>query len=227
MKLHLLPSGVTDELQTIDDGVGVMTKNHMGKSFTRWLEEVDGSGRTNLDRMLHGDVSASERRILLTKWLGDAWDYVLSHYDMVHSGEKTGCCMDIQGTNFHKIKLQGLEEDYFFGPEHHGPEANSSDDEREEGGSDLEAAENASQSTRDDMDDLEIDEEHPPSTEESEVEDCTGPENVDENDCFVVPDGYEVVDAPPFDFTLRNLKQLNLRLALKWAYGEMWGWPIY
>ena len=72
MKLHFLPSGVTDELQTIDDGVGNMVKRHMGASWATWLGQCDDEGKSNLDRMIERAVSASERRVLLTKFLGDA-----------------------------------------------------------------------------------------------------------------------------------------------------------
>ena len=46
-----------------------------------------------------------------------------------------------------------------FGPEHIGPDPQSSDDELEEGGSDLEAAANADDEERDAMDDTEVEEE--------------------------------------------------------------------
>ena len=49
---------MTDELQTIDDGLGVMVKRHMGDNYTNWLEE-------NLECMLKNQVTASERRVVL------------------------------------------------------------------------------------------------------------------------------------------------------------------
>ena len=36
---HLLPTGVTSEIQLIDDGVGFAVKNKMGHELDRWLEE--------------------------------------------------------------------------------------------------------------------------------------------------------------------------------------------
>ena len=110
---------------------------------------MDENGRSNLDRMVAGEVSASERRILLTKWLGDAWcvqwDHALAHFDVMHSGEKNGCCLGLGGHGRDKIRLQGLEGEYNFGPEDHGPEATSSADEEmsSDGEVDSELAEDA------------------------------------------------------------------------------------
>lgn len=38
-KRHLLPSGVTDELQLIDDGVGLAVKREIGNAFDSWAME--------------------------------------------------------------------------------------------------------------------------------------------------------------------------------------------
>jgi hypothetical protein len=123
-KSHLFPTGVTDELQTIDDCIGNMVKTHMGRSHTEWLAETDANGRSNLERMLAREVTASERRILLTRWLGDAWDHVMENFDVLHSGDKNGCCLGQNGEGRDKIRLQGLTEAYTFGPEDDdGPEA--------------------------------------------------------------------------------------------------------
>lgn len=44
-KRHLLPAGVTDELQLIDDGVGIAVKNEMGNLFDLWAMEGGDSCR--------------------------------------------------------------------------------------------------------------------------------------------------------------------------------------
>ena len=35
-----------------------------------------------------------------------------------------------------------------------------------------------------------------------------------------------MLDAPPFLFTVQNLKHLNLQLAVKWPFGDKFGWEI-
>lgn len=217
-KLHLFPTGVTDELQTIDDGVGNMTKNHMGNAHTAWLEE-ETDGQTNLDRMIHGKVSASERRVLLTKFLGDAWHHVVQNYDFIHSGEKNGCALDVSAEKMGKIRLQGLDEQYSFTAEDGGLVAGSSSSEASE------CTENESTDCETiEMDEIEVVEEEEPTTDDDSDED--GPQNVDDDGGFLVPDGYKVLAEPPSDFSIKNLKTLGVRVAMKWPYGDTVGWDI-
>lgn len=227
-KSHLFPTGVTDEIQTIDDCIGQMTKTHMGKSHTEWLEATAEDGRTNLDRMLAGEVTASERRTLLTKFLGDAWDYVLANFDVLHSGEKNGCCLDKDGQFRTKIRLQGFEGDYDFGPEDHGPEATSSADEEEGSDSDVEQSEANGDGNVVDGD-IEVTDEGEATTDESSSDsDGEGPSNVDDNGHFKKPDGWTMLSDPPeaSAFTIANLRALGMWVALKWPYGDEFGWEI-
>ena len=62
--------------------------------------------------------------------------------------------------------------------------------------------------------------------DESDEDDEDGPCNIDSNDHFVLPAHFEVLDEPPFDFSLANLKKQRLKLAIKWPYGDLWGWVI-
>ena len=66
-KQHLEPAECTHEIAVMDAGVGRMCKNHMHKAYDEWLE-----GEDNNDRIVKGKVPVSEKRILLTKWLGNA-----------------------------------------------------------------------------------------------------------------------------------------------------------
>ena len=50
--------------------------------------------------------------------------------------------------------------------------------------------------------------------------DADGPPNVDMDGNFECPDGYVVVDAPPTDFFVENLKAHGLMVALKRPYGK-------
>ena len=144
-KSHLFPVGLTDTLQTIDDGIGAMAKAHMGAGFDAWLETHSElptctDERLNLDRLLARAVPAFERRVLLTRLLGDAWDHVLANYDMIKSGDKNGCTMDVKGIGKGNIRLQGLTGPYTFTSDDFGPPAGSSADEEESSGSDAEDA---------------------------------------------------------------------------------------
>lgn len=177
-----MPDGVTDELQTIDNGLGVMVKRHMGDNYTNWLEE-------NLERMLKNQVTASERRVVLTKFLAEAWVYVCENYDFLKSGHKNGCCMDVTGENHSEIRLQGLESAYSFSTADMDGTPASSDDEDEQAESDEDEQADDGLEIRSDSDrgvvSDESDDEHP------------GPSNVDDDGNFIPPEGTLPLDLPP------------------------------
>lgn len=53
-KRHLLPAGVTDELQLIDDGVGVAVKREMGNLFDEWAMQAGSTiSSTSYIHLLH------------------------------------------------------------------------------------------------------------------------------------------------------------------------------
>jgi len=62
------PPNLTDELQPVDANVGVTLKNIMKRRFYEWLQ-LD----TNRTRWLSAQVTASERRVLLSQLAGEAW----------------------------------------------------------------------------------------------------------------------------------------------------------
>ena len=90
----------------IDAGVGRISKNHMHRAYDEWLQEED-----NNDRILNRQVPVSEIRILLTKWLGNAWDHVCGKMDSDTLALKTGSGLAKDLSNQKDIKLQCLEEE--------------------------------------------------------------------------------------------------------------------
>ena len=65
------PGGCTDALQPIDAGLGALIKVEVGKQLDIWLENGD-----NLERWESNALTASDRRVLLTKWVATAVDIV-------------------------------------------------------------------------------------------------------------------------------------------------------
>ena len=73
-----------------------------------WLEDDD-----NLEQW-HDKISAKNRRVLMTKWTGQAWRELREDRDFFTKlFEKTGCLMTADGSRDDMIKPQGLE-DYAF-----------------------------------------------------------------------------------------------------------------
>ncbi len=67
------------------------------------------SSKERLEQWKNGKVSASERRILATKWLGDAWEeYTSEHQDEITLAfKKCGMYNALDGSENHLIKVKG------------------------------------------------------------------------------------------------------------------------
>ena len=64
----LYPEGCTDALRAIDPGLGAFIKVKVGKQLDLWLGNGD-----NLERWETDALTASDRRVLLTKWSQQPW----------------------------------------------------------------------------------------------------------------------------------------------------------
>ena len=102
--VYLLPENHTDKVQPIDAGYGKMIKKKIGEQMEKWLEKEE-----NLE-MWHDSIPATTRKVLMTKWAGEAWRELSSDEDFVKKlFEKTGCLMTADGEDAEKVRPQGLE----------------------------------------------------------------------------------------------------------------------
>ena len=70
--MHLSPGGCKDEVQLVDNGFGKMMKHHIGAYTDEWLED-----KNNLNTWIassgEGGLTTSEKRVLVTQWVGAAY----------------------------------------------------------------------------------------------------------------------------------------------------------
>ena len=107
--VHLLKSNCTDEIQVIDAGIGKATKDKMSALCANWLEDD-----TNMEKWQTGKISPSERRVLLTNWLAEAWENVCSSFDFEKLGHRTGCLMTNDSSEDDQIRPQGFARDVVY-----------------------------------------------------------------------------------------------------------------
>jgi hypothetical protein len=109
----LLPSGETEMCQPIDGGIGAIIKMLLQQEQDMWLEE-DG----NL-QVWEGDIdapyslTASARRVLITKWVGAAWETLTTEDAYAETFrkcfERTGALITADGTRDEYIRpMKGL-----------------------------------------------------------------------------------------------------------------------
>lgn len=69
------PSGCTDKWQPIDAGLARDMKNHISESYDDFLIKNVGFNDEHM--------KAREKRVLLTKWVGEAWEKTSSKADFI------------------------------------------------------------------------------------------------------------------------------------------------
>ena len=102
--VYMLPPNQTDKVQPIDQGEGFMMKKKIGLYLDEWLEDEE-----NFDKW-HRTISAKERRILMTKFVGQAWEELSEDYSEMRRKffQKIGCLMTADGTDDDKIQPEGF-----------------------------------------------------------------------------------------------------------------------
>jgi hypothetical protein len=142
---RLLPAGVTDIIQPIDQNVGVDVKRKMVNILNHRLAEDEQF----LKRWLgHKDVApftAMDRRILLTKILGDAWTQFCAAKDFRQLGLQTSCLMPKLGVEraahgLETINIKGIDNYQFHDVELDEDRESETDTDADQGGADAEAA---------------------------------------------------------------------------------------
>ena len=99
-----VPPGCTSRIQLLDVSFNKPFKDVVRQQFEKHLEE-------NLQRYTEGKISASERRVLVTKWVAKAWTGVGSNRDMVvRSFKKCGISLSLDGSKYGEIQIESIEE---------------------------------------------------------------------------------------------------------------------
>ncbi|CAB1103214.1 unnamed protein product [Ectocarpus sp. CCAP 1310/34] len=122
------PSEWTDEVQPVDAGAGRFFKVEAGRQVDMWFEQSD-----NLERWETAALTASDRRVLITQWIGAAMARLNSQQAFrFRLFEKCGMAMTVDGSGDDRITLEGLDKPYTFAND----EDCSEDEEGLENGSD-------------------------------------------------------------------------------------------
>ena len=114
-----VPPGTTCLIQPLDVVINAPFKAAIDRLSTQHVQQ-------NLEAYVRGSIPATERRVLFTKWVGEAWEQVASNRGMiVRAFQKCGISLPIDGSRDDEINIQDLQ-DYSVGED--TDDGNSTDD---------------------------------------------------------------------------------------------------
>ncbi|KAK3282456.1 hypothetical protein CYMTET_9808 [Cymbomonas tetramitiformis] len=99
-----LLKGATHWAQPIDQGAGREVKRDVDYEQNEWLEVPE-----NLEKWESGtELNASDRRILMTWWVGNAYKRTCGRVNLNRYFEKSGCLLTVNGHGDENINPEGL-----------------------------------------------------------------------------------------------------------------------
>ncbi|RPA78178.1 hypothetical protein BJ508DRAFT_329449 [Ascobolus immersus RN42] len=101
----VVPEGCTSLVQPLDVIINKTFKDLVDRCYQKHYQE-------NLDEWVAGKVTAREQRILITKWVGTAWEKLHYYHSATirKSFRMTGISISISDEKDDEIKIRGLEE---------------------------------------------------------------------------------------------------------------------
>ena len=99
-----VPPGCTSRVQVVDVWINKPFKDELRSLFEDHLDK-------NLDQYVDGKINASQRRVLMTKWVGEAWSKVGKMKDsIIRSFKKCGLSVALDGSENDEVNIEGLPE---------------------------------------------------------------------------------------------------------------------
>jgi len=154
-----VPGGCTSLVQPIDVVFNKPFKTVVDRLATTHMQE-------NLDAYVTGGLSASRRSVLITKWVGQAWEEVSANKDMIiRSFRKCGISVAIDGSEDSEINISGLD-----GYEVGESDSESTEDEDDDPFADVEDYPQEEEETTQELEDTNEEEEDDTQEEEEDAQ---------------------------------------------------------
>ena len=201
------PPGTSDKGPApVDNGMGAQWKAKIGE-----LQERDLEDDVFAEKWDNNTMTASEKRVKLSHWAGEAWDWCLAQEKSVRRYlEKAGALMTKDGTGDDLIALEGLPKDHKYEFMHVEVDTEAAEED------DLEEEE---EENPDETPDADIEEPHLSDLYDDVTEDPTRMEVCTEDPD--PPEGYEFIDECPAVANKKEMmgKHILFRWDCGWAQG--------
>ena len=100
-KAHYYLAQCSGELQLVDTELGAAVKSNMGRYRDKWLKDY-----ANLKTWASNKPSACDWRVLLTRWLAQAWEEVCKRVDIDVPFHEVGTCLTVGGSMDHMLRIE-------------------------------------------------------------------------------------------------------------------------
>ena len=99
-----VPPGCTSRVQVVEVSINRPFKDEIRSLFEDHLDK-------KLDQYVDVKINASQRRVLMTKWVGEVWSKVRKMKDcIIHSFKKCGFSVALDGSKNNEVNIEGLQE---------------------------------------------------------------------------------------------------------------------
>lgn len=99
----IIPGGCTGYVQVLDVTVNKIVKQYIEEAEDLWVDE-------NFDKWESGSYSVGDRRVLMTKWVAEAWEKVhKDHQDaIINTFRNVGLSLPTDGSQDHELSIRDL-----------------------------------------------------------------------------------------------------------------------
>ena len=98
-----VPGGCVYLVQPVDASFDKPFKSAVERQAAQHMQE-------NLDSCVYGWINASAQRVLITWWVGQAWEEISEDKMIITSFNKCGISVPIDGSGDSQIHIKGLED---------------------------------------------------------------------------------------------------------------------
>jgi hypothetical protein len=99
----IIPGGCTGYVQVLDVSINKIIKNYIEEAEDLWIDQ-------NMEKWKSGQVSVGERRVLMTHWVGEAWEKLHREHKqtIINTFRHVGLSLNPDGSEDNELNIRDL-----------------------------------------------------------------------------------------------------------------------